>query len=133
MKRIFISVVSLFLCSLAFAQFTIVPSPEYVQIESSQGIEVKSLVFTGTKGYTVTFFNNNYSRSDERNSYSFDWYLSYKGKRVSDYYSSSMFCRQQQIRSDIYAWPGSVPAGFEKYVTVQFGKEKPNRDRRDDE
>ena len=82
MKRIFISVVSLFLCSLAFAQFTIVPSPEYVQIESSQGIEVKSLVFTGTKGYTVTFFNNNYSRSDERNSYSFDWYLSYKGKRV---------------------------------------------------
>ena len=63
--------------------------------------------------------------------YAFDWYLSYKGKRVSDYYSSTIRCRKTEQRT-VRCWPDEVPRGYESYVTVQFGREQAPRDRRDD-
>lgn len=137
MKRILVLLIGSFICILLNAQayrgLNIGPAPEYVQIESFQGIAVTSLNYNSASGYTVTLMNNNYNRSGEKNSYSFNWYLSYQGKRVSDYYSSSIFCRREETRKNLYTWPNSVPSGYEKYVTVQFGKEKPKKDRRDDD
>lgn len=137
MKKVLVLLIGLFLCitlrAQAYRGITIGPPPDYVQIESFQGIAVTSLSYSQANGYTVTLMNNNYNRSGEKNSYFFDWYLSYNGKRVSDYYSSTIFCRQVETRNNLYTWPNSVPSGHEKYVTVQFGKEKPKKDRRDDD
>lgn len=71
---------------------------------------------------------------------SFEWYLSYKGKRVSDYYKS-VFLRESVFADAItwsqsvkvWAWPDEVPVGHEKYVTVQLGREPRVKDRRDDD
>ena len=137
MKRIFAIVFFTFIFVSSYSQtyrgLNVGDPPEYVQIDSFQGIEVVSLSFNKATGYTVVLYNNNYNRSDEKNSYVFDWYLSYKGKRVSDYYSSTIFCRREQTRSNLYTWPDCVPSGNEKFVTVQFGREKPKKDRRDDD
>lgn len=138
MKKALTILAGLLICLTVDAQayrgLNIGPPPEYVQIDSFQGISVTSLSYSQASGsYTVTLMNNNYNRTDEKNSYFFDWYLSYKGKRVSDYYSSTIFCRQTETRNKIYTWPSSVPSGHEKYVTLQFGKEKPKKDRRDDD
>lgn len=59
------------------------------------------------------------------------WYLSYKGKRVSDYYHSVARSMSWFTVKSV-AWPNEVPKGHEKYVTVQFGKEPEKKDRRDD-
>ena len=107
----------------------------YETISSSEGIVVKSITVNQDRSLTVEFFNSN-RRGYERAviNYSFEWYLSYKGKRVSDYYQESIV-RDGSSTRKVYCWPGEVPAGNEKYVTVQFGKEstKPARDRRDDD
>lgn len=81
--------------------------------------------------YLVTFFNSNGMEDRHYPTYTFEWYLSYKGKRVSDYYTAAVVARssgQQTAR----CWPGEVPRGHESYVTVQFGREKAPKDRRDD-
>lgn len=111
---------------------------EYNTYSSSQGIDVKSIQPQSDGSYMITFYNTNYNDPYDgvsyRTSYSFEWYLSYKGSRVSDYYSSTIRCRTEEAKN-VYAWPGKVPQGHEKYVTIQFGKEprKIKKDRRDDD
>lgn len=104
---------------------------ENVTINSKEGIVVQGTIVNKDKSITVTLMNTNYSNSGERNTYTFDWYLSYRGKRVSDYYTEAIRCRKTESRT-VYFWPNSVPIGHEKYVTVQLGREPRKKDRRDD-
>lgn len=105
---------------------------ENVTINSQDGIVVQTTTVNDDKSITVTFMNSNYNNDGERNTYNFEWYLSYKGKRVSDYYNEAIRCRQTGSRT-VYCWPNTVPAGHEKYVTVQMGREPRKKDRRDDD
>ena len=105
---------------------------ENVTIKSQEGIVVQSTTVNEDKSITVTFMNSNYNNDGERNTYNFEWYLSYKGKRVSDYYTEAIRCRQTGSRT-VYYWPNTVPAGHEKYVSVQLGREPRKKDRRDDD
>lgn len=105
---------------------------ENVTINSQDGIVVQTTTVNDDKSITVTFMNSNYNNDGERNTYNFEWYLSYKGKRVSDYYNGAIRCRQTGSRT-VYCWPNTVPAGHEKYVTVQIGREPRKKDRRDDD
>lgn len=136
-RKIILIFTTIFICSLSYSQayksINIGPAPEYVTIESFAGIDINAISYSHSTGFSITFFNTNYNYQGERNNYSFDYYLSYKGKRVSDYFSTNISCRREKTISNIYVWPSTVPAGNEKYVTVQFGREKPKRDRRDDE
>jgi hypothetical protein len=52
---------------------------------------------------------------------------------VSDYFDTTIRCRKSGEKT-VYAWPGDVPKGYEKYITVQFGREQKQivKDRRDD-
>ena len=106
--------------------------PEYVTISSFQGINVRSIGASYDGSYSVTLSNSNRGNQGEITSYSFEWYLSYKGRRVSDYYQETIRCGQSSSRT-VYCWPGEVPSGSERYVTVQFGREPARRDRRDDD
>ena len=100
--------------------------------ESSDGIK-PSITVSGDR-FDVELFNSNYNDSNDYTTYTFKWYLSYNGKRVSDYFSERMKCRETEKRS-VYAWPNKIPAGHAKYVTVQFGEEpitvNRKKDRRD--
>ena len=115
----------------AYRSLNIVPS-ENVTINSKDGIVVQNITVNDDKTITVTLYNSNYNRDNERNSYIFEWYLSYKGKRVSDYYTEAIRCRQTGSRT-VYCWPNTIPAGHEKYVSVQLGREPRKKDRRDDD
>lgn len=130
MKRTIASLLGLLFCLVISAQayrgITIAPEPERITIYSFKGIEISSIAYGSDGTYSVTLMNQNYNNSGERNSYNFQWYLSYKGKRVSDYYNSTIKCREQITVSKVLAWPGSVPKGYESYVTVQLGKESSN-------
>ena len=105
---------------------------ENVTVNSKEGIVVQATTINDDKSFTVTFMNSNYNNDGERNTYIFEWYLSYKGKRVSDYYTEAIRCRQTGSRT-VYYWPNTVPAGHEKYVSVQLGREPRKKDRRDDD
>lgn len=114
----------------------IIPST-YVTVKSHDGILVQGTTLNKDKSITVTFKNennSNYDTSGEIKTYSFDWYFSYKGKRISDYYTDAARCGKT-VSHTAHFWPGAVPAGYEKYVTVQLGRErKPiKKDRRDDD
>lgn len=106
--------------------------PEYVTISSKDGISVSSITPNHNNSYTVVLHNNNRGNQGEITSYSFEWYLSYKGERVSDYYQETVRCGQSSSRT-VYAWPGEVPAGNERYVTAQLGRQPAKRDPRDDD
>ena len=106
--------------------------PEYVTVNSKEGISVGYVTANQNNSYTVVLYNNNRGNQGEITSYNFEWYLSYKGERVSEYYQETIRCGQSASRT-VYAWPGEVPAGNEKYVTVQLGKEPTKRDPRDDD
>lgn len=83
-------------------------------------------------GYEIKFCDSqNVNRAVEQYATAFKYYLSYKGKRVSDYKSANSNY-QYRFTCTCYAWPGSVPAGYEKYVSVQIGGEPKKTDRRDD-
>ena len=101
-------------------------------INSYLGIEVQKIGLMSTGQYSVTFFNNNEQPVSYRTFNCFYWYLSYKGKRVSEYVMSTVGCRLSK-QETIWAWPDEVPSGHEKYVSVQFGRETVKRDSRDDE
>ena|GEM_PF-5314480 len=134
MKRILLIIMLFSSISYANAQAYIplnIQESENVTIKSKEGIVVQGTIVNKDKSITVTFMNSNYNNSGERNTYTFDWYLSYRGKRVSDYYSEAIRCRKTDSRT-VYFWPNSVPAGHEKYVTVQLGREPRKKDRRDD-
>ena len=103
-----------------------------VSVANAQKVSSTISVNKDTKGnpdgtYTVVFTKPCYTGEDE-----FDFYLSYKGKRVSDYYHSTIrSCDKRTIEA--VAWPDEVPKGNEKFVTVQLGKEPAKKDRRDDD
>lgn len=105
---------------------------DYVTVSSKEGISVTSVTPNQDKSYTVIFKNNNTNAVGEIKSYCFDWYLSYKGKRVSDYFQETIRCGKTATRQ-VYCWPGEVPSGYERYVTVQLGREPVKKDRRDDD
>lgn len=115
----------------AYRSINIIPT-ENVTINSKDGIVVQNVSANTDKSVTVTFMNTNYDRENERNTYTFEWYLSYKGKRVSDYYNEAVRCKHTTSRT-VYIWPGEVPNGYEKYVSVQLGREPRKKDPRDDD
>ena len=133
MRKVLFMLIGLFISVILNAQayrgLNIGPEPTRVTINSSSGISVVSVQYQNGGSYSVCMMNNNYNNPDERNIYSFKWYLSYKGSRVSDYYNSSLKCREQVTFNQITVWPGTVPSGYEKYVTVQFFSETPNTGR----
>lgn len=107
----------------------------YVTVKSHEGILVQSTALNKDKSITVTFKNgndSNYDTSGEVKTYSFDWYFSYKGKRISDYYTDAARCGKT-VSHTAHFWPGVVPTGYEKYVTVQLGRVPKKKDRRDDD
>lgn len=106
--------------------------PEYVTNESFSGIVVSSVTPQEDGSYCVEMFNSNRNTVSEQITNSFEWYLSYKGKRVSDYFNSAIRGRSTSTKT-VWAWPDEVPKGNEKYVTAQFGRERTTpTDRRDD-
>lgn len=135
MKKYLLLVVGLFLYGAASAQvyrgLNIVET-DYVTIDSYSGIEAKSILPNYDGSYKVELFNANYNSPSTHATYSFEWYLSYKGKRVSDYYKSAMACRISKEHI-AWVWPNEVPQGYERFVTVQLGKQPQKRDRRDDD
>lgn len=109
-----------------------IPPLEYNTHESHSGI-VSSITPQSNGSYLVTLYNSNHNDDgNTRTSYHFYWYLSYKGKRVSDYYNNTVRCMKQG-EVTVYTWPNVVPKGNERYVTVQLGKEPRPQDRRDDD
>ena len=83
-------------------------------------------------GYSVEFQDSqNVDRAVEQYATSFKFYLSYQGKRVSDYQQANSNYKYK-FTYNCYAWPGKVPNGHEKYVSVQIGGEPKKTDRRDD-
>lgn len=105
---------------------------DYVTVSSKEGISVSSVTPNQDKSYTVVLKNNNTNDVGEIKSCCFEWYLSYKGKRVSDYYQETIRCGKTATKQ-VYCWPGEVPSGYERYVTVQLGREPVKKDRRDDD
>ena len=83
--------------------------PEYVTVNSKEGISVGYVTANQNNSYTVVLYNNNRGNQGEITSYNFEWYLSYKGERVSEYYQETIRCGQSASRT-VYAWPGEVPA-----------------------
>lgn len=142
MKKLFLIIIAVLLStsmsSNAQAYQSIqIADVEYNTYSSSQGIDVKSIQPQSDGSFLIKFYNTNYNDPYDgvsyRTSYSFEWYLSYYGKRVSDYYKSTIRCRKIETRN-VYLWPNKVPKGHERYVTVQFGREPREiiKDRRDD-
>lgn len=134
MKKILILIAIAFSAVYANAQIHIIPST-YTTVKSHDGILVQGVSVNSDKSITVTFENgnnSNYDTTGEIVTYSFDWYFSYKGKRVSDYYTDAARCGKTVSRT-AYVWPDTVPTGNEKYVSVQLGREPIKKDRRDDD
>lgn len=120
----------------AYRTINVTPT-EYVTVNSHEGITIQGTTVNQDKSITVTFKNgnsNNYDSTGEIRTYSFEWYLSYKGKRISDYYTDAIRCGKDCSHT-VNFWPGEVPSGYEKFITVQLGREqKPKiKDRRDDD
>ena len=125
---------SLTVSAQAYRSLNII-EPSYITYETHKGIEVDSITPQNNGSYIVKLYNSNRNLQDERATYSFYWYLSYKGKRVSDYYKSALSCQKVEKKT-AWAWPNEVPKGYERYVTVQLGKEpkvKDYRNNRDDD
>lgn len=115
--------------------------PTFIPAEKSTSTDVSAIfvqsiapIAGDENGYTIEFCDTqNVNRAVEQYATSFKFYLSYKGKRVSDYRTANSNYKYR-FTCTCYAWPGSVPAGYEKYICVQIGEEPSNvkRDRRDD-
>lgn len=114
-----------------YVPLNIVPA-EHVTINSKEGIVVQSATVNADKSITVTLLNTNANGDNSYDTYTFEWYLSYKGKRVSDYFTEAIRCKRTACHT-VYIWPGEVPSGNEKYVTVQLGHEPRKKDPRDDD
>ncbi len=115
------------------AQTYVVPnfrSADRYTSENDKYISVVSISpITGdANGYSIEFRDaQNVDRAVEQYATSFKFYLSYQGKRVSDYQQANSNYKYN-FTCKCYAWPGKVPSGHEKYVSVQIGEEpKPER------
>ena len=106
--------------------------PDYVTIKSTQGIVVQSASHNPDKSITVVLKNSNVCDYSEIATYTFEWYLSFKGKRISDYYNAAIRCEKSETKT-VYFWPDTVKSGNEKYITVQLGREPKKKDPRDDD
>lgn len=106
--------------------------PDYVTVKSHQGIIVQSTSINADKSITVVLKNSNICDDSEIATYTFEWYLSFKGKRISDYFNAAVRCNKSETKT-VYFWPDTVKAGQEKYITVQLGREPKKRDPRDDD
>lgn len=104
---------------------------EYVKVASYQGVVVENTTVNADKSITIDFKNSSPCEIPEIATYTFEYYLSFKGKRISDYYNAAVRCKGHKTYT-VYFWPDTVKAGQEKYITVQFGREQPKRDPRDD-
>ena len=127
----FLLLAGTFTAKAQYVPLNIVPA-ENVTINSKEGIVVQNTTVNADKSITVTLLNTNANGDNSYDTYTFEWYLSYKGKRVSDYYNEAIRCKRTASRT-VYIWPGEVPSGNEKYVTVQLGHEPRKKDRRDDD
>jgi len=135
MKKLVLVIVVLIGYNVSYSQAYRVPNfveSDYITVSSKEGIRVSSITPNQDKSYEVVLYNNNRPNPGEIATYNFEWYLSYKGKRVSDYYQESVRCGFSTTRK-VYCWPDEVPAGHEMYVTVQLGREPAKRDPRDDD
>lgn len=141
MKKVFLLIYTIIFLIPSYGQAysgISIAGVEYNVHYSHTGIEVSSITPQPGGSYKVNMYNTNYSDPYDgvsyQTSYTFDWYLSYKGKRVSDYFKSTIRCRKSEEKT-VYAWPDEIPSGYERYVTIQFGKEpvKIIKDRRDDD
>lgn len=101
--------------------------PSYTTIEEHSGISCSSITPQPDGSFKVVLYNSNRNEPDDITTYSFKWYLSYKGKRVSDYYQTNLRCRKSTTKTAL-CWPGEVPNEYLRYVTVQFGGERNYRD-----
>lgn len=99
---------------------------------SAISIESVTLVADGN-GYEIKFCDTqNVNRAVEQYATSFEYYLTYNGKRVSDYQTANSNYKYY-FTSKCYTWPNAVPKGYENYVTVQLGREPAKKDSRDDD
>ena len=98
----------------------------------SQGINTR-IAANADGSYTVTITNFNPCQS-------ITWFLSYRGRRVSDSfttfargrrYESVFLIPGETVHVTVRAWPNEVPRWHERYVTVQLGLGR-ERNRRDD-
>jgi len=136
MKKIIVSIF------LFFSFFTIigrsayqtinVVGPEYKTVKSTKGIVVQQASLNSDDSITVVLKNSNRCNVPEIATYTFEWYLSFKGKRISDYFTASVRCDQSE-KQTVYFWPDTVKPGQEKYITVQLGRKAKKKDRRDDD
>ena len=108
-------------------------------VSAQSGIVVRNIfvnVESGGISYMVTFADTSTRYLSNPNwANEFVWFLSYRGRRVSDYFSS-VATSNQRFTVRAVAWPGEVPRGHERYVTAQLGRERTAnrpRDRRDDD
>ena len=100
---------------------------------SAISVEQITSISGDENGYEITFRDSqNVNRAVEQYATSFKFYLSYKGKRISEYQSANSNYKYT-FTYKCYAWPGMVPKGNEKYVTVQIGNEPRKKDPRDDD
>lgn len=136
MRAISFLLFSLFCIELHLYAFTL-SDVEYNTHNSYIGIVVEKIVPNTDDSFVVTLYNSNsndpYDGVTYQTSYNFCWYLSYKGKRVSDYFYSNIKCKKYDVKM-VYIYPNEVPNGHERYISVQFGREQNINqiDRRDD-
>lgn len=120
MKKIIL--LFLVLCGASFALY------------AQSDVSVSKIERNTDGSYKVSFVDNSNVYLSDHNETAFIWYLSYKGKRVSDYFHSNSNGYRSFWKAG-FAWPDEVPVGYEKYVTAQIGKEPEpiHKDSRDDE
>lgn len=118
------------LLSLLFVINIVAFSQDGISIKKNEVNVDKNGVHDGS--YSVTFRDNTVRYLSDDHPNNFTWHLSYKGKRVSDYYYSTA-TSMSSFSVKAVAWPDIIPKGHEKYVTAQLGKEPAKKDRRDDD
>ena len=107
-------------------------------ISAQYGIIVERITVNSERdgiSYSVTFRDTSIRSFRDERPNQFVWFLSYRGRKVSDYFHSAATSMGSfTIRA--VAWPGEIPRGHERYVTAQLGRERTAnrpRDRRDDD
>lgn len=136
-KTIILSLIAIIMTMTLNAQYNTlnVRSADRYTSTMVSAISVENITPTAgdANGYEIKFCDaQNVNRAVEQYATSFEYYLSYKGKRVSDYKKANSNY-QHYFTSKCYTWPDAVPKGYEKYVTVQIGREPVKKDRRDDD
>ena len=115
--------------------FTLLFAGATTGLFAQSDISVSGIDYSPATGkYTVKFRDNSNVYLSDHNSTAFTWYLSYKDKRVSDYFYDNSGGNRNFYKT-VRPWPDEVPSGREEYVTAQLGREPRQhpKDPRDDE